>query len=47
MVLLQFFARNESWMVENGLLENGVLKVYVGPNPNGIATLLSHIVEIL
>ena len=47
MVLLQFFARNESWMVENGLLENGVLKVYVGSNPNGISTLLSHIVESL
>lgn len=30
MVLLQFFARNEVWMAENGLLVNGELKVFVG-----------------
>lgn len=29
MVLLQFFAKNEEWMVENGMLINGNLKVYV------------------
>lgn len=32
MVLLQFFARNEDWMIENGLLVNGELKVYIGKN---------------
>ena len=30
MVLLQFFAKNEEWMAENGLLVNGELKVFVG-----------------
>ncbi|MCM1178120.1 MAG: hypothetical protein NC308_07825 [Clostridium sp.] len=30
MVLLQFLARNESWMMENGLLVDGELKVYIG-----------------
>lgn len=30
MVLLQFFAKNEEWMVENGLLVDGDLKVFVG-----------------
>lgn len=29
MILLQFFAKNEEWMIENGLLENGELKVYI------------------
>lgn len=35
MILFQFFARNEEWMVENGLLENGELKVF----RNDIATI--------
>ena len=30
MVLLQFFAKNEEWMIENGLLVDGELRVYVG-----------------
>ncbi len=29
MILLQFFARNEDWMKETGLLVNGELKVYI------------------
>jgi hypothetical protein len=30
MVLLQFFAKNEEWMIENGLLADGELRVYIG-----------------
>ncbi len=28
MILLQFFANNEEWMIENGLLENGEISLY-------------------
>ncbi len=34
MILLQFFARNEDWMIENGLLVNGELMVYIGDCAN-------------
>ena len=30
MILLQFFAKNEEWMIENELLVNGDLKIYIG-----------------
>ena len=30
MILLQFFAKKEEWMIDNELLVNGELKVYVG-----------------
>jgi hypothetical protein len=30
MIILQFFAKNEEWMIENGGVVNGELKVYVG-----------------
>lgn len=30
MVLLQFFAKNEEWMIENGLLVDEELEVYIG-----------------
>ena len=29
MILLQFFAKNEEWMIDNGLLVNGELKIYI------------------
>ena len=29
MILLQFFAKNEEWMIGNGMLVNEKLKVYV------------------
>ena len=29
MILLQFFAKNEEWMIENGVLVDGELKVYI------------------
>ncbi len=46
MVLLQFFARNEEWMIENGLLVNGELKVYIGDCAN-THKLLSMIEDFL
>lgn len=43
MILLQFFAKNEEWMIENGLLVNGELKVYVGSR----YTLVNNLLEVL
>ncbi len=43
MILLQFFARNEEWMIENGLLVNGELKVYIGKNSFLLCKLLNTI----
>ncbi len=45
MVLLQFFAKNEEWMVKNDLLENGTLKVYSGGGAKIVDNLLSRIVD--
>ncbi len=44
MVLLQFFAKNEDWMVDNDLLVNGGLKVYIGDGPQNIAKLLCRLI---
>lgn len=43
MVLFQFFARNEDWMVENGMLVDGELKVYTGEANRNIVDLLKKI----
>lgn len=43
MVLLQFFARNEDWMIENGLLVNGELKIYTSINVDYMEMLLGKI----
>lgn len=43
MTLLQFFARNEEWMIENGLLVNGELKVYVSLKGANIREILDRI----
>lgn len=40
MVLLQFFAKNEDWMIENGMLENGELCVYTGKCQHALNNLL-------
>ena len=40
MILLQMFAKNEEWMVANGLLVDGELKVYVGNQINMISACL-------
>ena len=45
MVLLQFFAKNEEWMIENGLLVNGELNVYINQDNIRVQNLLSQIVE--
>ena len=47
MVLLQFFAKNEEWMVENKLLVNGELRVYTSNGHISIEKLLSRIISDL
>ena len=47
MILLQFFAKNEEWMIENELLVNGELKIYVGKHIVLLEKLLSTIEESL
>ena len=45
MILLQFFAKNEEWMIENELLVNGELKVYVSFKGESIKEMLDRIAE--
>ena len=47
MILLQFFAKNEEWMIENELLVNGELQVYVSNGHISAGKLLSIIIENL
>lgn len=47
MILLQFFAKNEEWMIENGLLLNGELRVYTNKGHILAERLLSKIIENL
>ena len=47
MILLQYFAKNEDWMIENGLLVNGELKIYIGKGNVRFDKLLSTIEESL
>lgn len=43
MILLQFFAKNEEWMIENELLVNGELKIYVSLKGANIREILNRI----
>ena len=43
MILFQFFAKNEEWMIENELLVNGELKVYVSLKGANIREILDRI----
>lgn len=45
MILLQFIAKNEEWMLENGLLVNGELCVYIRQDYIGAEKLLQQIAE--
>lgn len=47
MILLQFIARNEEWMIENRMMDNGELKVYVGTMGENISKLFNHILDDL
>lgn len=47
MILLQFIARNEEWMIENEMMDNGELKVYVGTMGENISRLFNHILDDL
>ncbi len=44
MILFQFFARNEEWMKEQGMLVDGELRVYASCNVDLVNTLLTKIV---
>ena len=45
MVLLQFFAKNEDWMIENGLLVDGELKIYLSFKGVNLRELLDRITD--
>lgn len=47
MILLQFFAKNEGWMIDNELLVNGELQVYTSKGNISAGKLLSRIIENL
>ena len=47
MILLQFFANNEEWMVDNELLVHGELQVYTSKGNISAGKLLSRIIENL
>lgn len=47
MVLLQFFAKNEEWMIENRLLVDRELRVYVGNDCFNVKRILDLITVIL
>ena len=47
MILLQFFAKNEEWMTNNGLLVNGELQVYTSKDNISAEKLLLKIIENL
>lgn len=46
MVLLYFFARNEAWLAENGMLSEGRLKIFTGP-AGGVRLLIDKLVASL
>lgn len=45
MILLQFFAKNEEWMIKNELLVDGELNVYVSFRGDNIREILDRIAE--
>ena len=45
MILLQFFAKNEEWMIKNELLVDGELRVYVSFRGDNIREILDRIAE--
>ena len=47
MILLQFFAKNEEWMIENELMVNRELQVYTSKDNISAEKLLSRIIENL
>ena len=47
MVLLQFFAKNEEWMIENWILVDGELKIFISKHIVLLEKLLSTIEESL
>ena len=47
MILLQFFAKNEEWMIENGLLVNNELNIFTIASIDKISTILSSVTNII
>ena len=47
MILLQFFAKNEEWMIDNELMVNRELQVYTSKDNISAEKLLSRIIENL
>ena len=47
MIILQFFAKNEEWMIENGLLVNKELNIYTIAPIDKISTILSSVTNII
>lgn len=44
-LLLHFFAKNEDWLTNNGMLQNGKLKIYTTPTITAIDSLLAKLEE--
>ena len=47
MILLQFFAKNEEWMIENGVLQNGELYIFTISSIDKVTTIFSSITNII
>lgn len=44
-VVLQFFAMNEEWMTDNGLLKDGELSIFTNSDPSAVAMVLNNIIS--
>ncbi len=47
MILLQFFAKNEEWMIENGILKNGELFLFVNNRITSLDIVLKQFIKYL
>ncbi len=47
MILLQFYAKNEEWMIENGILKNGELFLFVNNRITSLDIVLKQFIKYL
>ena len=47
MILLQFFTKNEEWMIENGILQNGELSLFLNNRITSLDVVLKHFIKHL
>ena len=47
MILLQFFAKNEEWMIENGIIVNSELCIFTVASIDKVATILRSVTNII